>query len=247
MRPGNIPDDKIPTADPAEIVRQYTGFVKYIANRYAGIIRESGAFDFEDLLQAGTVGLLEAQQRYNPTAGKFTTYSFPLIRNAILALGGFRDPERYRPPQPIVSLDKQISEDFDSTLLDSIEDPDILPFDEPIIDQETRKETAEAVRDAVDRIKSDKQREVIRRVYLDGQERNAVAADMGMKVTALYALDEAGKSSLRRDMKLKTFAMPFYHVGISRFNTTWTSATEEAVIWREEHLTDMNNRLAEES
>ena len=159
---------------------------------------------------------------------------------------GFRNKERNRPQLPLVYLDKPLHDETEDSLIDTIEDPDILPFDEPIIEDETRQETIAQVRAAIDRLKSDKQREVIRRVYLDGQERSAAAADMGMNVSALYSLDRVGKNNLRRDYRLKKYAMPFFHVSITRFNTTWTSAVEAAVIWREQHTKDANQQPADD-
>ena len=237
MRQSDIRDELIPNADPAEITEQFAGWVKRIADRYTNLLEESGAVDMEDLIQAGYIGLLDAQKKYDPNAGSsFLHYSFRWIRNAMLEQLGFRNKDRNRPQLPLVYLDKPLNDDTEDSLIDTIEDPDILPFDEPIIEDETRQETITQVRAAVDRLKSEKQREVIRRVYLDGQERSSVAADMGLKLSALYSLDRVGRSKLRRDYRLKQYAMPFFHVSVRQFNNTWTSAVEAAVIWREEHL-----------
>ena len=236
MQSVDIPDRDIPTADSAEVIRQYKGWVYRIAKRYASFLENTGAFDMEDLIQAGNIGLLEAQKTYNPERGKnFIGWSFFYIRNAMYNQLGFNDRLRHCPPAPLIYLDAPIAEDEETTLLDTIEDPTVIPFDEPICEEETRREIVEEVRAAVDRLKGPKQREAIKRVWLDGQERKEAAEEMGTSITALHALDEDGRRNLRRDNRLKLLAMPSFAVGVHKFRSTWTSAVEAAVIWLEEH------------
>ena len=213
------------------MIEQYKRLIYKIIRKHTVYFVHNGAFDEEDLYQAGSIALWEAQQTYNPDGGcSFLTWACMPVKHAILRVLNRTTKVK------TVSLDDPIIEDEDLTLLDTIPDPNILPFDEPIIDDETRQETVQEVRAAINRMKSPKQREVIKRVYLEGKERSAAAAEMGMKITALYALDKAGRSTLRRDYHLKQYAMPFFHVSSKRYNSTWTSAVEMAVIWRDEHL-----------
>ena len=114
----------------------------------------------------------------------------------------------------------------------------VVPMDEPIAEDEARKETAEQIRAALDRMKSEKQRAAVSLVWLEGKTRQAAAADMEMKQGAFYSLEKAGRSTLRRDYRLKQYAdtMPFVHFSLSRFNTEWTSETEYMALWRLENL-----------
>lgn len=236
MRLKDIPDKQIPTADPAAVIEQYRGWIAKIANKYAGLVAESGAVDMDDLIQAGSMAILEAQKTYNPEGGRnFTGWSFMPIRNAMLDLLGYRDKLRLRPPVPALSLDMPAGEEAEETLLDTIEDKNIKPFDECICEEETHQETAKEVRAAVDRLKDDKQREAIRRLYLDEQDRKAAAEGMGIQEAALRSLDRAGRKNLRKDARLCDYVMPFFQVGAGRFHNTWTSAVELAVLWREQH------------
>ena len=205
-----------------------------IANKYAGLARESGICDIEDIKQAGMIGLLEAQRCFDPQHenASFMSYSMRCIISAIVSQFGYQDPDRYRPKLPPVYLDQPLADETDDSLLDTVEDPDILPFDEPIIEEETRAETAEAVHAAVDRLKNTKQREAIRRVYFDGQTKSEAAAAMGIQPKAFYNVEREARDKLRTDLRLKEYAIPFFHIGVNRFNTTWTSATEAAVLWR---------------
>ena len=249
MRDTDIPDELIPNALPEDVVQQYTPLVKKMVRRYSGVLQLTCAVGPDDLEQVGSIALLEAQKTYEPTkGGSFVTWASWFIRNAIRKELKFQNGKMKDPV--FIRLDEPIDEAGETTRVDELPDPDGVPVDENLITAETRRETVEAVRAAVGRIKSDKQREVIQRVYLDGQDRATAAAEMGMKTTALRSLDQAGRSTLRRDYRLKQYVMtmPFFHVSVGKFNSNWTSAVEMAVIWREEHLKNLqeyNNTLDE--
>lgn len=67
----------------AEIIVRYAPLVKYVVGRMA--ISMKGLLDPEDVLAHGTVGLIDAVDRYDPTVGvKFETYAIRRIRGAIL-------------------------------------------------------------------------------------------------------------------------------------------------------------------
>ena len=85
LRLMDIPDKQIPTADPAAVIEQYRGWIKKIASKYAGLVEESGAVDMEDLIQVGSMAILEAQKTFDPEGGRnFTGWSYMPIRNAML-------------------------------------------------------------------------------------------------------------------------------------------------------------------
>src|SRR5579859_1144347 len=66
-----------------ELVVRYTALVKYVIGRMA--ISPSGAMDADDVLAAGTIGLLHAVDRFNPDQGvRFETYALQRIRGAII-------------------------------------------------------------------------------------------------------------------------------------------------------------------
>lgn len=235
-----IPDKDIPSADPEAVVEQYAAWIQKLANKYQELANQSNSVDIEDLKQTGVIGLLEAQRNYDPDKGaSFLTYSYEWIRKRMLELLGFHDAERHRPPQPLLSLDAPISEDSAETLLDSIEEntanPDIIPFDEKICEEDTHAETAQAVRKAIDRLPQARQSEAIRRVYLYGQARSQAAADMNITTGYLSQLSRSALRRLRHDKELREYVMPFYYVGLGTFKSTMTSAVELAVLWRDRH------------
>ena len=230
-----IADAEIRSADPSAVIEQYTPYIQKLANRYIPALNQTGAVDMDDLLQVGRIAAVQAQKEYDPDRGAFLNCLFYHVRSAMRGALGF-NRQTGAPAPALVYLDEPASDDGSISLGDTIQDPEAVPIDETFIENETKRETVEQVRAAVDRIKSEKQREVIRRVYLLEQSRQAAADDMGMNIKALYALDEAGRKTLHRDSALKLYAMPFYHVSVGRYNSTWTSAVEMAVIWRDEHL-----------
>lgn len=233
-----IADDEIRSADPAAVIEQYEPFLIKLANRYDDILSRTGAVGFDDLLQVGRIAVLDAQKTYYPDKGSFINWISYYIRKAMRSALDF-DNQTGAAPVPLVYLDEPLSDDTETKRGDMVADPDALPIDEPIIEDETKREISKQVREAVERMKSDRQREVITRVWLNGQERTAAAADMGMKTTALQTLDKTARTTLRRDWRLKRFVsqeVPLIFVSLARFNTTWTSATEEAAFWRLQHM-----------
>lgn len=72
-----------PTQD--ELVQRYLPLVRKIAGSLYGI-RSFDGVPFEEYLQFGTEGLLQALQRYDPTLGaKFETYAQHRIKGAIMS------------------------------------------------------------------------------------------------------------------------------------------------------------------
>src|SRR5919198_3732555 len=66
-----------------ELVVRYAPLVKYVIGRMA--ISLPGAMDSDDVLSAGTVGLLHAIDRFDPDQGvRFETYALQRIRGAII-------------------------------------------------------------------------------------------------------------------------------------------------------------------
>lgn len=66
-----------------QVIIQYTGLVKYVIGRLA--IQLPQVLDYEDLLAYGTIGLIQAYDRFDPTRGvKFESFAVMRIRGAIL-------------------------------------------------------------------------------------------------------------------------------------------------------------------
>lgn len=240
MRDTDILDKDIPGADPAAIVAQYDAFIRKIARRYTPVLDKTGAVDLDDLQQVGRCALLNAQSKYDPAeGGSFASFAFNWIRSAMRRALGFSSTGA--PPLALDYLDEPLTgeDGCDTSRLDMIPDPSILPFDEPLIEEETHQETALEVRAALGRLKNERQREIIQRIYFNGEKRKAIAADMGITGQGVSVHENAAFRKLRHDKILRRIAedtIPFIHIGVNKFRSTWTSATEWAVLWRDEHL-----------
>ena len=68
MQRTTIPDAEIRNTDPETLIYCFTPWVQKIASRYSALLDKTGAVDMDDLYQAGFMGLLKAQQLYDPEA-----------------------------------------------------------------------------------------------------------------------------------------------------------------------------------
>lgn len=232
-----IADSEIRGADPAAVVKQYEPYLQKMANRYAFALSRTGAVDMDDLIQVGRIAIIEAIKQYKPDRGSFIKLLSYYVRNAMRKEVGIDGNTGTLPPVPL-SLDEPLSDETEATLGDILPDPGAVPLDEPIMLDESRRETSEQIRAALDRMKHDKQRAAISLVWLEEKSKQSAADELGVNLKYFYELERTGRSSLRRDERLRLYAqdVPYIHIGMKRFNTTWTSATEYAVLWRLEHL-----------
>ncbi len=73
----------LPTNEREAAIRMYAPLVKYVVGRLA--IGLPSILDYEDILSYGTIGLIEALDRFDDTKGvKFETYAISRIRGAII-------------------------------------------------------------------------------------------------------------------------------------------------------------------
>lgn len=235
-----IAENDIPNADPSELIEQYKRFIFKLATRYQNILKQTGAVSLEDLHQVGFMAICEAQKTYEPGQGSFMNWLSWHARKAMRETIGINSNTGKAPPI-LSSLDAPLpgADNEDTSLIDTIPDSNILPFEETIIEDETKQETIKQIHDAVSRLKSATQREIVERVHFAGETKESAADAMGIKLTTFYEYERYAREKLRRDSELKQFVsgeIPFFHVGVARFNSTWISAVEKAVIWRDEHI-----------
>ena len=71
------------TALREDLILQYQPLVKYAMRRIA--LRLPRILDYDDILSYGTIGLIEAVERFDPSKGlKFETYALSRVRGAII-------------------------------------------------------------------------------------------------------------------------------------------------------------------
>lgn len=102
------------------LVTDNINLVHHIAKNYRGI------YDYEDLVQEGTIGLIKAAKKFDPSLNiKFSCYAIPSIRGEILHF--IRDkaniikPRRGEKAASVLSLDRQLENlDSPAALIDTI-------------------------------------------------------------------------------------------------------------------------------
>jgi RNA polymerase sigma factor for flagellar operon FliA len=92
-----------------EIVVQYAPLVRYVIGRLA--LRIPSSIDREDLLGYGTIGLIEAVDRFDPSRGvRFETYALQRIRGAIIDQLRRLDPVTRGVRQRAAQIERAMSE-----------------------------------------------------------------------------------------------------------------------------------------
>jgi RNA polymerase primary sigma factor len=214
-----------------ELFRANKGLLYKFARMYSGIDQ---AVDTEDLIQAGYMGLMEAERTYDESKSKWSTWAAYYIRKAMREAVGI-NTTRIRAHHHAISLDAPVGdEEGDITLMDMLEDESLPEASSGLI----RAERAAAVREAVSRLE-DRRRGAVELHDLEGQSFAQIGRRWGVTRENVRQLRDRALRDLRRDWKLRRELdeeTPYYrHVGLNRFNTTWISSTEAAAMWRIEH------------
>ena len=219
-----------------KLLKDNSGLIVWAAKRYAGACERDSAIDAEDLFQVGFIAIVDASRTFDKSKGTWRDWALGYIRNAMrdaLGLHGSRKRAHFG----ALSLDAPMAEDEDTTLLETLEDTTLPPLDAGIVSDDTRRTIQECVSD----LKNDQQREIVRLYKLDGETQAAVAARLGISPQRVGQIWRDSRRALARDQRLRALydyelKTPYsVHVGVERFNTTRTSATELAAIWRIEH------------
>lgn len=212
-----------------ELFRANKGLLHKFARRYSRI---DTAVDSDDLIQAGYMGLVEAERTFEASRGKsWAGWAAYYIRRAMREAVGI-NTTRERAHLHTVSLDEPLGDDEGAaSLLDTLEDESIPDASTGLVEAQRTS----AVHEAVDRLAGDR-REVIQRHDLQGVSLAKTGEGMGISAEAVRCIRGKALRDLRRDWKLRRQLdeeTPYYRrVGLSAFNTTWTSATEAAALWR---------------
>lgn len=206
----------------------------YWAGRYSWILERRNDLDRDDLKQAAFLGILEARKAYKEERGGEVTLAGFYARKEIRALLGIRNGKL---PPALESLDEPLNDETDDTRLDLIADESIPEADAALLEEEKRQ----TVRDAVNRLSAD-QRAVVTMRFFEGKTYPQTAAEMGITQDKAARIWGNARRTLYRNRYLKALAevnrrTPYLlGVGVTRFNSTFTSAVEELVLLRERLL-----------
>ena len=223
-------DEQVRTADPETLLKCYGKLLRRIAGRYQKMLSLTGAYDMDDLIQVGSLALLQAQRNYDPAAGmSFKNYAWQWIQTAMRRELGIENGTLPVLPE---SLDEPLTNDAEDTQLDLIADESIEPNDERL----ERLERYAELHRAIDRLESDKHREIIQRVYFDEQSIVDAAADLDMKPDEVSRAKTQALVKLRRDRRLKQLCEPMFSTSLSAFRLSFTSSVEAAMLWKEKQI-----------
>ena len=206
----------------------------YWAGRYSWILERRNDLDREDLQQAAFLGILEARKAYKEERGGEVTLAGFYARKEIRALLGIRNGKL---PPALESLDEPLNEETDDTRLDLLADESLPEIDAGLLEEEKRQ----TVRDAVNRLQED-QKAVVSMHFFEGKTYQQTADEMNVTRDRVTTIFQNARRNLRRDRYLKALAevnrsTPYLlGVGVTRFNSTFTSAVEELVLLRERLL-----------
>ena len=212
------------------ICQENAGLVHYFAKRY----RKQSASDYEDVVQAGFIGLMNAAATFDHKAGAWSNWAgFYIRREMRMAIG--IDKKRF----DTISIDAPVMEGEEISLGDMIPDESLPEMDANIM----RGELVAAVRDAVESLAVPEERKALKLVYLDGLTASEAARRLDVNKKELEKFVRSGKGKIRKDKRLQK-ALPeldeltrFYaRKGVEAFNRDHTSVVEAAVIWRDEKL-----------
>ncbi len=188
-----------------DAVRAFGPFVKFIAKQFSR--RFKGQLEFEDFVQAGNIGLLDAVTKYDPDKGvEFKTYAEVRIRGEMLDEHR-RSQEKTLLPAGIKTVSQRISSDSTMTKEDRIAisrfvlENSICPLTKLI-----EKRRIEDLSSAISELSQKAQKVVYLYFYTD-MNLKEIGAHMGFTESRAHqTLNEAfvrlrGKSKLKKHME----------------------------------------------
>lgn len=205
---------------------QDLGLVIFLARKYLPYC--DNASDFEDLTQAGQLGLLRAKATYQPNKGAWSTWAVFHMQNEMRAAIGLRGTKQ-RPERQAVSLDTPITEDG-LTLMDTLSSG-------PVDLQEgiDREQLQGIVRERVSALDDDLQRNAVELIDLGGLTKQGAAEALGVSCGRIETARAKGLYALRHDPVIRELAhayglwnYDYLRGGLSSFRSSWISSTEAA-------------------
>lgn len=198
-----------------------------------------GAVDLDDLTQAGYIALVDAVDSYDPGRGmQFIGWLSHHLKTAFNEASNYRsERQRLDPMHQADSLNRPLDYEDGGELLDIVADPHGLQGLQEVEERIWQEELSSTLRKAVEGL-SGGERDTIRRRYYQGQTMAQVARETGKTVYEIQKVERRALSTLRKPscglLAYIEERTPYYlHVGVSKFNTTQTSAVEEIVFRRE--------------
>lgn len=208
------------------------GLICKIAHKYAALCVNDPAVSFDDLVQAGRIGVFLADKTYNANRGKWSSWAALHIRNEISAAVGLKNGNVTH--VQAVSLDTPLNDDKDAaTLADTIADTSHTAEERAMI--EADRQQIQAAFDAL----PEQERELAEYMR-QGLSCAAAGRRMALTPYRTQALRASLQKHLRKSPAVCEYlgldrAINYYqHKGIQRFYTTGSSIVEDIVMLREQ-------------
>ena len=207
----------------SQLMEQNRGIAAILARRYLPAAQRNRGVDFDDLMQAAAVGILEAVPRWEENRGRVLSLAVFYMRSEIRdALGMRTGKKRIENAAPPVSLYSPVDmEEGSATIGESLPDPNAPDPQE----EAERADMRRIVRECVS--------------SLPGAERSAIGAKWfeGRPIPEGRKAAQSGIRKLRTDKRLKYLWYEYesacrFHMSLSGWKNNWTSSTEWAVLRR---------------
>lgn len=193
-------------------------------------------FEADDLIQSGYFALLDAVRTYDPDKRAFSTHLCYRLRRRFAEAAGIKEAKLLEELEiTISSLDIPVGEDGDKSIVDFIADPDAA-FADDMPEEEALQQDCAALLEEIDKL-PDQQRQALNLTARDGLTFRDAAKVMGCSDMAVKNRADKGAATVRETptgQRIRRERYPFRHVRLSEFKTTFTSAVEWAVLWKEE-------------
>ena len=189
--------------------------LRYTALRYAAACQRDRAVSVEDLEQAGFFGLIKAKETYTDEPGhSWVKWAIWHITREIYKALGLRDGKPTKSHTSALSLDAPLNEDDpeSATGVDLLQDDSLPDIDEGTLLSDLQR----CVHDAVNALKDERQREVIKACNLNGITYRDEAEIIGVSPERIRQIIKAGHRLLARDKRLSNLydielRTPYYH------------------------------------
>lgn len=159
-----------------KVFTKYQDLVKHIANKYSQGTRN----EFDDLVQAGSIGLIKSVESYDPSKSRFMTYAYRGIQNHL------KEYLRKLPKKT-----KNLTRDEEDDPFE-VEDTQVEAPSGNLV----KGEQLDSLKKAMDSL-NDREREVIQRHVMNGETLQAIGAEWGVSKVRIQQIGAKALSKLR--------------------------------------------------
>lgn len=228
-------EECISTMDAEALCSKYKPFICKICNRYLKHLSRIGYVDYDDILQAGSMGLLQAQKTFDVAEGaSFLSWAYRYInRNICQTLGIiWRGKGLYQMPPLEAHLDEPLSPDDPDggTLADKIADTITIDVEAEAVGSDTER----IVSEAINRLK-EPERGLMKANIIECRSLKSVADDMGLPYWKAQDHKQKALYWIRRMDTIRALlddSSCYRSKSVSAFQRTGSSAVEDVAFRR---------------